>query len=197
RYPVYLLTGLLPWSFLSQSLGRSIGSLSSECVLIRRTRMPYELIPIAMVLETAVFFVVTLAGLIAVLGVAGQLRWVILPAVVLPVVAMIAFVSSLALIVSLIDVYNRDLRWILGNLLLAWSFLLPIVYQHEAFPAMRALRYVDPMNIILGQFRDILYYGHISRPGHLLLMMAVSTGALVTTLVAFRRLTRHLAKDVR
>ena len=98
----------------------------------------------------------------------GRLHWALVPLLLVPTVAVILFAAAVGQIVALFDVYNRDLRWVVGNVLTIWFFLLPVVYRREMAPhSLSFLTSVDPMNMIIGQFRDILYYGHISRPLHL------------------------------
>ena len=197
RYSEFLFAGLLPWTFLAQALGQSVTTISSEADLVRRTPFPHELLPIATTVVMGAYFLATLAGFIAFLGLRGHLEPVVLPVVVLPVLALFLLVSSIAMLLSLIDVYNRDLRQVLGNLLTIWFFLVPVVYRAEMAPgSLRFLRSVDPMNMIVGQFRDVLHYGKVSRPLHAVLMLAVCAGCFLASRAVFRRLSVQLPKDV-
>jgi ABC-type polysaccharide/polyol phosphate export permease len=197
RYPQFLFTGLLPWTFLAQALPQAVMSISGEPELVRRSRFAYELLPISTVLVVGIYFVLTLLGLIGYLAVVGELVYSVLPAVILPVVALFFLVSSIAMLLALVDVYNRDLRMVLGNILSVWFFLVPIVYRPGmAPPAVRFLRSVDPMNMIVGQFRDILHFGQLSRPLHAVLMLAVCTGLLLVSRALFRAFGRDLPKDI-
>lgn len=197
RYPEFLLCGLLPWAFLVQSLPRAIASLSGEPELIRRARMPYAIIPIATVIANAAYLAITLSVFIIYLAIVGQLTLATLPAVVLPFIAVLLLVMSLGMLVALIDVYNQDLQLVLGNLLTVWFFLIPIVYRPRMAPeGLWFLRSIDPMNLIVGQFRDILYFGSISRPGHMVLMLVVCLVLFLGSLAIFGRFSGQLAKDV-
>lgn len=197
RYADFLFAGLLPWSFLAMSLGQTLPSLSVEAELLRKAPFRYELLPVSNVAVNYAYFLVTLTGFVAYLAVRGRLEWPVLPVVLLPTLALFLLVSSVSMWLSLIDVYNRDLRQILGNLLTIWFFLVPIVYRHEMVPArVRFLRSVDPMNMIVGQFRDVLYYGHISHAPHLVLMLVVCSVFFAVTVAGFRRLAADLPKDV-
>lgn len=196
-YPVYLFAGLLPWTFLAQSLGKSVESLSRHPDLIRRSRFRYELLPLASTTSSAVFFLVTLAGFVLVLALQGDVRWVLLPLLPVPVVALWLLVGAIAVVLALVDVYNRDLRSILGNILTVWFFLVPIVYRQRMAPRpMRALRSIDPMNMVVGQFRNILYEHHIARPAHVVLMLLACGGAFVASIALFRRFADRLPRDI-
>ena len=180
RYPQFLFAGLLPWTFLAQALPQAIGSISSEPELVRRSRFAYELLPISTVLVVGVYFLLTLGGFIVYLAIVGQLVYVVLPALLLPLTALFFLVCSIAMLLALVDVYNRDLRMVLGNILTVWFFLVPIVYRPGMSPGpVRFLRSLDPMNMIVGQFRDILHFGQLSRPVHAVLMVLLCTGLLL------------------
>jgi lipopolysaccharide transport system permease protein len=197
NYPVYLFAGLLPWTFLTQTLGASVTSLSSEPDLIRRTRFPYELIPVATVSAMSLYFLLALAGFVIYLALSGQLSFELLPVLAVPVACLYLFVGALAVLLALIDVYNRDLRLVLANLLTVWFFLVPIVYtQQDLGGGLQFLDSVDPANLIVGQFRDVLYYGAISHPDHMAEMLVICLATWLICLEIFRRHDPRLPKEV-
>lgn len=196
-YPIYLAAGLLPWAFLTQTLGAALPSLSNEPELIRRTRFAYELIPIATVTAMSLYFVVTLAGFVLYLAVTRQLVFALLPVLLVPVASLYLFVAALAVGLALLDVYNRDLRQLLANLLTVWFFLVPIVYQQERLGSgLGFMQSVDPVNVLVGEFREVLYYGHVSRVGHLVFMLAACAAIWLASIAIFRRFAARLPKDV-
>jgi ABC-type polysaccharide/polyol phosphate export permease/GT2 family glycosyltransferase len=197
RYPEFLFAGLLPWTFLTQTLGSAVMSISLEPELIRRSRFPYELLPMATVTVMSLYFLVTLVGFVAYLAIVGQLSFAVLPILVVPVLSVYLFVGALGVLLALIDVYNRDLRMVLANLLTVWFFLVPIVYRQEDLGSgLRFLQSVDPANLIVGQFRDVLYYGHISHLGHMFVMLALCLATWLVCLEIFRRHDSRLPKEV-
>jgi ABC-type polysaccharide/polyol phosphate export permease len=52
------------------------------------------------------------------------------------------------------------------------------------------------MNLIVGQMRDVLYFGRINHPEKLVQMVVLAALLFVITLWAFRRLAVDLPKDV-
>ena len=197
RYPEFLFAALIPWAFFSQSLTACISSVSIESDLVRRSPFPHEFLPIAVVLSMTLYFLATLTAFCGYLAIHGRLEWALLPVLVAPTVAVILFSAGMGQLVALFDIYNRDLRWIIGNILTIWFFLLPIVYRRDMEPdSLSFLDSVDPMNMIVGQFRDILYYQQVSRPLHLALMFLVSAAFFVASRALFRRAGRELPKDL-
>jgi ABC-type polysaccharide/polyol phosphate export permease len=121
----------------------------------------------------------------------------VLPVLLAPVLCLYLFVGALAVLLALIDVYNRDLRSVLANLLTIWFFLVPIVYHQQALGhGLHFLQSVDPANLIVGQFRDVLYYGHISHLGHMFVLLALCLATWLACLEIFRRQDPRLPKEV-
>lgn len=197
RYHDYLLCGLLPWSFLTVALSRSTASLSGEGDLLRKAPFPSELLPVSNVTAHAIDFLGTLVLFIGWLAITGEVHLSTLPLVVLPVAAVVCLVMALAMLIALVDVHTHDLRYLLGNLLTVWFFLIPIVYRPNMAPrSVHFLRSVDPMNLIVGQMRAVLFAGRIDRPGQLALMVLGCGSLLVVSLAVFRTQAVNLAKDV-
>lgn len=197
RYPEFLFAALLPWVFLSQSISASISSLSLEADLVRRAPFRHELVPIASVLAMAMYLLVTLLGFCAYLAIHGQLAWELAPVLLVPTASVVLLAAGIGQIVALFDVYNRDLRWVVGNLLTVWFFLLPIVYRRDMAPrALSFLDSTDPMNMIVGQFRSILYEQEVSRPAHLVLMLLVCIVFFLGSRAFFHRFGAELPKDI-
>jgi lipopolysaccharide transport system permease protein len=197
NYPAYLFAGLLPWTFLVQSVHDSLQSISFEPDLVRRAPFPYEYLPLSRVVVMAVPFVVLLVGFTGYLAVERSVRVELLALLIVPLAAAVLIVASLSMLLALLDVFNRDLRFVLHNLLTVWFFLIPIVYRPEmADGVVAALRAVDPMHLVVEQFRDLLYWGEVRHPGRLAALPVVAVALFAFSSAVFRRLSNELPKQV-
>jgi ABC-type polysaccharide/polyol phosphate export permease len=197
HYAVYLVAGLLPWTFLAQTLGTAVVSLSTESELILQARFPYELLPLGAVTAMSAYFLVSMTGFLVYLGVSGQLVLHLLPAIIVPLASIYLFVAALATVLAFVDIYNRDLRQVLANLLTVWFFLVPIVYsQARLGSSLKLLQSFDPINMIIGEFRDVLYYGHLSRPAHIGELLSVCIGTFLLVVIMFRRASQRIPKEI-
>jgi ABC-type polysaccharide/polyol phosphate export permease len=197
HYPVYLFAGLLPWTFFMQALIAASTSISEQSELVRRVPFPYELLPIGAVASVAVFFLANTVLFTVYLQITHILHPFMLLALVVPIVTLGLFTCGMAMIIALVDVYNRDLRQILANVLTIWFFLTPIVYS----PLMQTgfvsvFKSIDPMQVIIGEFRDVFIFGHVSYPVHYLAVLVVTAIFFLIVEFGFRRLTVNLAADV-
>jgi lipopolysaccharide transport system permease protein len=197
RYPVFLLCGLLPWSFLVQTLGKAISSLSLEPEIIRKSRFHYEMLPAAAAASHALNLLIGFGIFVGYLAVIGDLNYALLPLLVAPLVSVVLLVMALSMIVALVDVYNHDLRQVLNNLLTIWFFLVPIVYRPDMAPDyVRLFQSVDPMGMVVRQVRAILYAGEIRDPMQMVVMVASCVVIFVAAVIVFRRYSSELPKDV-
>lgn len=197
-YGIYLFAGLLPWTFLLQTVHDSLQSISFELDLVRRAPFPHHLLPLSRVAVMAVPFLALLAGFCVVVAASDRgLDLGSLPALALPLTSLFLLVAALSVLLALLDVFNRDLRYLLHNLFTVWFFLVPIVYhQRMVSDRVRALTAVDPMRWIIEQFRQVLYDGDVSDLGAPALTLLACALLFVGALVAFSRLSVDLAKEV-
>lgn len=196
-YWAYLLAGLLPWTFLVQSIHDSLQSISFEPELVRRAPFPHELLPLSRVVVMAVPFAVHLVVAIVAIAVWRGLEPTALPWLAVPVVAVLAITAALSMLVALVDVFNRDLRYVLNNVLTVWFFLMPILYTSGMRSTwLDGLTRFDPMRVVVEQFHAVLYDGDVGPLWRSALLLVVSLGLFGLALVAFRRGAVDLAQDV-
>jgi ABC-type polysaccharide/polyol phosphate export permease len=201
-FPIFLMIGLMAWTFFAQSLLFAAESLIEQGSIVRRARFPRETIPAAVVTVQVVTFAAILVLLtplsLALRGTSAPASLLLLPVLV---VLMFAFVLGCALIVAVLHAYFRDVAPILTAALLPWFFLTPIFYQPdktipfvEEHPVLGTLlNWVNPIAPFIGAFRSILYYGTAPSLGLIVYVVAAAALALVGGSAVFRRLEGELA----
>src|SRR5438105_13174601 len=127
-FAIFLFVGLLPWTFFSSSLILGAASIVSNGAIVKKVRLPVQLLPAASVLSALVNFVLSLVVLFAVLAAFGPRHPEGL--VYLPLLVLVELVLALgfAYLLAGLNVFYRDVKHILGILLMAWYFLTPILF---------------------------------------------------------------------
>jgi lipopolysaccharide transport system permease protein len=196
-YPLFLLCGLVVWIFFSQSLLQASGSLLEQGALIRKARFTREVIPAAVVSVQGMTFLVVLL-LLAVVTVA--IRGTLEPALLLlPVVlaCLGLFVLGLALAVSVLHAFFRDVAPILGAALLPWFFLSPIFFGIDQVTDNATYRFVlewlNPVAPYIVAVRDLLYAGEVPSAAVFAYIVVAALVAIVGGRALFRRLEGELA----
>lgn len=198
-FPIFVMIGIVVWTFFQQSLLAAAESLIDQGSLVRKARFPRESIPAATVVVQLITF---LAILVLLTPLSLALRGSLAPAfLLLPVfiVALFGFVLGCALIVSVLHAYFRDVAPILTAALLPWFFLTPIfllpsrlafVHKHPLIGTL--LDWINPVAPFVEGARSILFYG--TAPwGQLLYTVVAATVALAAGTALFRRLQGELA----
>ena len=165
-YPLFLMTGLFPWIWISTSLLEGSQSLQANAGLIRKAVFPAEILPMTMVLSNLAHFLLALPILAGAL-VVGRLMgfpvsgwW----AAALPLVIALEFfvVGGLTLGLAAVNVHFKDVRDILINILSLLLYLTPIIYPLEGIPSepLRwAVHWLNPFAPFATAFQTILFRG--------------------------------------
>ena len=201
-YPLFLFSGILPWTFFAAAVLESTTSISSNAGLIKKVMFPAEALPLVVVLSHLVHFVAALPILLA--AVAGftlldkfEPSWTILLAPVLMLLQAI-FVAGLAMIVSSASVLFRDLRDIVANLLQLGFFVTPILYviDHIVSRPIRAMLRMNPMTPFVVSYQDIFFFGRLPNASDTFLMIAYTSVSIWAGLFVFGRLRDTLAEAI-
>src|SRR5829696_686333 len=207
HYPLYLLSGLAIWVFLSAALGTSSRSLLDNANLIKKVRFPRQLTSFSTVAAQLVALGAILAVLVPInLIVIPDTRetiWLTFPLMV-PVIALVA---GLSLAVSAANVVFRDVEHIVAALLLPWFFLTPIMYSFEAGGILRGpiedhptlvsfLHWANPITPPIEAVRDVLFWGRLPHVWDVVYLVVAAVVALGLGAWVFRRVDDRIAVEL-
>ena len=140
-----------------------MGVLTGNAGLIRKVYFPREGLVLSFVASMLVTFLIEMGVLLVILVIFGNNFWPWLPLVVLLMAVQTVFVTGFALALSVLNVYFRDIQYLVGAILLqAWFFLTPIVYpitlvNEQGEQAVARLYTWNPMVRYVETYRDLLY----------------------------------------
>lgn len=196
-YPIFSFAALVPWTFFATALSLASNSLVINGNMIKKIYFPRIILPSATVLAGVVDFVLAFAVLI--LMMAGYGIWPTANILWLPLLLLLALISSLgvSLWLSAMNVQFRDVRYMVPFLTQAWMFLTPIAYPSSLLDQpWRTLYAINPMAGVVEGFRWALL-GTDTRPGP---MIIVSSLAAIVIFVGgvyyFRRMEKTFADVV-
>jgi lipopolysaccharide transport system permease protein len=156
-YPVYAFSGLVLWNFFASSLRFAVSSLTSNPSLVTKVYFPREIFPFSAVLVSLVDLAVALVVLGAVMawyhvGVGWPL--VALPLVVL---AAVMFTAAAALVVSMANLFYRDVKYLFEIVIAVWMFATSVVYPvGRVGGRLGAVLALNPMTPLVEAFRDVV-----------------------------------------
>jgi ABC-type polysaccharide/polyol phosphate export permease len=136
-YGLYVLSAYLPYMFFQFALMDSSQSVIAALPIIRKVYFPREVLPLAHVLANLIHFMLAM-GVFFLIAVVVWLRHpgafpIQATALLLPVLVIIhvALVSGLGLIVSALNTFYEDVKYLLGAGLYMLFFLSPVMYFSE------------------------------------------------------------------
>jgi homopolymeric O-antigen transport system permease protein len=196
-YPIYAYAGLAPWYFFSNSLRFATTSLSGNVGLVTKVYFPREIFPLSALLVCAVDFAVSLTLLVALMvyyhiGVG--------PAVLIaPVIIAVQAVFTLAvgLMVSMANLFYRDVKYLVEAVLMIWMFATSVVYPTQLVGGrLGAVLALNPMTPLIEGFRSVLLLHRLPPAGPILVVASASLVLLGVSWLVFHRAEFTFAENV-
>jgi ABC-type polysaccharide/polyol phosphate export permease len=198
-YPLFVYCGLMAWSYFSQSLRFAVNSLTSNVTLVTKVYFPREILPLSAVAVCTVDFAVASVVLGAMMvyyrneipGVTLMVLWV--PVIV--AVQMI-FTVAIGLLVSMANLFYRDVKYIFEVVITAWMFGTSALYPAERAEGFaKDLIAWNPMTPIIDSYRNVILLGQ--PPSEALTWAALlSVVALAGSWLLFHRAESRFAESI-
>lgn len=193
-YPVFSYVGSLAWTFFAGALTFAIPSLVNNMSLVSKIYFPREILPLSAVLVCLVDFVIAAVLLIPLMLLSGvELRWTI---ALLPLIVIIQILLSygLSLIGSAVNVFFRDVRFVIPLALQIWLYASPVIYPVSAVPeSLRTVYFLNPMAVLIDSYRRIILFGQLPDWGWLGFTAIVSIAVLILGYGFFKRAESRFA----
>ncbi len=192
-YALFAYIGLLPWTFFATSLTQSVNSLVANSSLVTKIYFPREVFPFASVASAMVDFLigsVVLVGLVVYFHlapdqcgsvissggqrVAGDWTFTFHPTLLLvPLVVGVQVLLTLGLgmLLSMANLFYRDVRYVFTVGIQLWMFLTNVIYP---LPVSHPLLSANPMTPIISAYRDLIIHGRLPAPAPSLYAVGVS-----------------------
>ena len=206
-FALYLLCGMLPFNYFQNNITGSIGSLISNANLIKKTYFPRELLVAANEGSNLVSHLIEMSLLLIGLVAFGNWKALLYLPVVIGLIAVLSlFCLGLGLVLSVVNVYFRDVQHLMSIVLTIWFYLTPIVYPITLVPKegnffgvllpMRALLKVNPLTDFVDCFRNAWYDLRMPPGGAVLYVVLVSITVFFFGLFVFGKLEGKLAEEL-
>lgn len=155
-YMALLICGLFPWQWFQNSVSGASLTFVGNSSLIKKVFFPRELLVYAMVMSDLIHFLVSIPIIFAavlIVGLPPSFMWLAFPLVILP---QLLLVSGVALFVSTINLFFRDLERLVVVMLTLAFYCTPVIYPESEVPAQFApYMKLNPMAPLIACYRDV------------------------------------------
>lgn len=195
NYPVFVLTGLVAWSFFSSGLVMPQSMVRDNAPLIKKIYFPREILPLASLMGRAVHFWVSLIVLIP------FLMYFQVPlhssVLYLPIIfgVQTLFMTGLVLVLTPLNTLYDDVGFLTDFSLRALFYLSPVVYPASMVPeSVRPIFDLNPMAILISGYRNAIVHGEPPAWTSLFYLSVLSIMLIALGLRVFSRVQRKFAE---
>ncbi|MCF8522716.1 MAG: ABC transporter permease [Pontimonas sp.] len=208
NYALWLVCGLLPWLFFNRVLTIGVDSLVANAGLIQKVYFPRIVLPLSLANATLFTWLLEMGVLVVALSLLGSfvLPWLPLLAAFMVVFAL--FSVGVAMLLSIANVYFRDLSYLLTIVLQFWFYLTPILYpvdmvatQSDRLGGLAGtsvtllnLYQLNPVEGFIEIFRNLLYDNAMPELSRILIALAWAVGAFGAGVWLYSKKERQMAE---
>lgn len=200
-YALWLMCGLLPWTFFNRVVSGGLASITSNASLIKKVYFPRMHLPFSVTGSTGFTWLNEMGLLAVVLTVFGgfPLPWV--PLVLVFMVLLALFATGMGMALAILTVYFRDTQHFTSIALQMWMYLTPIIYpitlvekasqEHGAW--ILDVYRLNPMEQFVNVFRQLMYDNRWPDFTDTLWCVGWAVGMFVVGFLIFKRFEKKLA----
>ena len=192
NFPLYLICGNTLFNFFNESTNMGMGSVLGNSSLIKKVYVPKFIFPISRVVSSFVNLLFSLAAIILVMLITRSPFHLTILLVWAPLVLLFLFTCGMALLLSALAVYFRDLQYLYGIVTMAWMYATPLFYPISALPPfMVAIVKLNPLYHYINLFRNLMMYGNIPGPNTWIACIFCAVASMAIGLLVFRKLQKN------
>ena len=188
NYGLYLLIGIVCFSFFSESTTMTLSSIVWNAQLITKVYVPKYIYPVTRVMSSAVNFLLSLVPLFLVVLITRtpiRISFLLLP---IGIVSLFALCLGVGLLLAASMVFFRDTQFLWSVLSMLWMYATPVFYPESIIPTkFLPLFKCNPLYHIIRFIRVVLMDGISPEPKAYGLMLVASFVPLALGLWVFKK----------
>ena len=135
NYPVYLLTGIVFFSFFNEAVTMGMTSITGNAALIKKVYMPKYIYPVSRIFSSLVNFAFTLAPLFLMMIVTGTPFKASMFLLIFDIMCLLAFIIGMTLLLTTAMTFFQDTQFLWSVFSMMWQYLTPVFYPETIIPA--------------------------------------------------------------
>ena len=162
NFPVYLLCGQMVFGFFSESTTQAMHSVIRSEGIIKKIYVPKYIFPVSRVLSSLVNLAFSFVAFLLVFIVTGAPFHPAMLLLPVPVIYTFVFSLGVAMLMSSLAVFFRDLKYLYGIFTLLLMYMTPIFYPVDILPErLQPFIGFNPLYHFVDYFRDLALRGTV------------------------------------
>ena len=188
HFPVYLLTGIILFSFFNECVTLGMDSIVLNGPLITKVAMPKLIYPLSRSISSFISLVISLVPLLGAMLLSGTPLTPTLLLIPAAIVLLFFFSLGMSLILCTLNVFFRDTRFLWSVVSLLWTYATPIFYPISIIPAAwQPIFRLNPMFQFIDFLRTVILRGAWPSWGQWGACLLCAALPLALGLLVFRR----------
>jgi len=195
NYTLFLITGLFPWQWFSNSVSLSPTIFLGNFSIIKKVNFPRNTIPAAIVLQDTIHFILSIPVIILFMLIYHQfpsLSWLY----GIPILLFIQFlmIYGISLMISSINLFFRDLERLVIIFMTFIFYFTPIIYPETMIPEKyKHLINFNPLAPLMISWRNLFLKGTLNSES-VLISLIYSTIAFILGYQIYKKLSWKFAE---
>lgn len=196
NYSVFLTSGLFGFTFMVTNIGGGAGCITANAGMVKKMSFPREILILSHVMSTFIVMIIGYLLVFAYIILTGFDLNIPSALCVVPILVLeFFFVTGYVFLFSSINVYVRDVQYILSSINMVFFFGTPMYFvSNEVTGILSTLIWLNPLTYFVESLHKSIYYGTIP---DFYLWISCSLLALLTFIIGymvFRKLKRGFAE---
>jgi len=195
NYTLFLISGLFPWQWFSNSLNASPMIFLGNASIIKKVNFPRNIIPLATILQDMIHFILAIPVITIFLFIyhkSPSLSWLYGIPFLLSI--QLLMVYGLSLMVSSINLFFRDMEKLVGILITLVFYFTPIIYPEKMIPErLQYLIIFNPLAPLMISWRNMFLNGTVE-PVYLTVSSLFAIVAFAAGFTVYRKLSWKFAE---
>lgn len=198
HYTTFLIIGILAWNWFTMSVSLGTSTIIVNAGIIKKVYFPREILPISVVTSGVINFLISciIMAIFLLFSGIGFSKYILY----LPLIIFAQYLLTLGIvfITSAINVYIRDLEYIVNFITTILFYCTPILYSTDMFQGTNIafLFKLNPMATIINSYRNILYWQTTPELKSLIIVIIGSILLCILGLAIFKKLSKGFAEEV-
>lgn len=198
NYITFLVCGILPWNWFTSIVSMGTQTFIVNAGIIKKVYFPREILPISSATAGLVNFLIQSPIILFFLAFSSiGVGWTFF---LFPLIALAEylFILGTVLLTSAIQVYVRDLEYIINFLISMIFYATPILYSQRNFESssLGIIFSINPIAVIIVNYRKIFIERTLPNFKSLCFVFVVSLILIMFAMWIFRKLEKGFAEEL-